>query len=358
MAIAKNKNGQIDVQFHWIFIILIGAIILSFFVGLSVWYKNTQEQKNTANIVVALDSVLDTAKESPKTARTTTIPDITLSFTCSSDECNDYGCASAFSGGGISHGTETEILFSLKELSGNDLITWALEWKLPYTISNFLYVTTDNVRYIFVYDEEHKELAYAVTSLLAENDYLTKETIKIEEPSDFAIIDKNDNFVRIVAFLDSDSLSETTVETALGENSANNKKWDIIYVDGSEESGTIYFSEESVSVSYAGLPLLLGAIFSADRDFYMCNVKKAALQGKVVSAVYLERTKALYDAVSAVPEKSYCSYYYGQDVQEAITTIMENVDILLSNSIAFSSAVQELMDNNNYAVIKNCPRVY
>ncbi|MBI4896136.1 MAG: hypothetical protein HY832_01155, partial [Candidatus Aenigmarchaeota archaeon] len=171
----NSKRGQVDVQFHWVFILIIGAIILSFFVGLSLWYKGSQEQKITADIVTSLDSVLDTAKQSPKTARTTTIPDITLSFSCSPDECSDYGCISDFSGGGISQSTETEILFALHDLSGSELITWALEWQLPYKIANFLYLTTDRVRYVFVYDDAHKVLASSVMSLLSENDYIIKE---------------------------------------------------------------------------------------------------------------------------------------------------------------------------------------
>ena len=351
-----SKRGQVDVQFHWVFILIIGAIILSFFVGLSVWYKDNQEQKITADIVTSLDSVLDTAKQSPKTARTTTIPDITLSFSCSADDCNDYGCVSDFSGGGISQPTETEVLFTLSDLSGSELISWALEWQLPYKITNFLYLTTDRVRYVFVYDEDHKELATAVMSLLSENDYVTKETIKIEQASDFTLTDKNDDYVRIVAFLNEDTLSESSISAVLGENSASDITWDILYIEGTEDSGTIHFSDGDAS--YLGLPLLLGAVFSADKDFYRCNVHKAALQGKIVSSVYFERTLALSDVFSTSSDKNYCSYYYGDDVQTAIENIKEGVADILDTPNTLSDPIQLLIDNNKYAVIKNCPRVY
>ncbi len=69
-----RKKAQLDVQFNWIFILLVGAIILSFFVGVAFWYKNTQEHKITGEVIVGIEALLKTAKESPNTARTTTIP--------------------------------------------------------------------------------------------------------------------------------------------------------------------------------------------------------------------------------------------------------------------------------------------
>ena len=352
MSVAKYRKAQIDIQFNWVFILLIGAIILSFFVGIAIWYKDTQEQKITGQIVLELESLLKAAKESPKTARETTLPDITLSFTCSPDDCSDYGCASDFSGGGISRSTETEILFAPLTLSGTTLVTWALEWQLPYKIANFLYVTSDSVRYVIVYDEDHQETAIAVTSLLAENSYITKETIQVEQPSEFSITDKNDAYVRIVAFLDANSLSESAIDSALDE-----KPWDLIYVGGSEDSGTVTFSDGDAV--YVGLPALLGAVFSSDLSFYQCNIKKAGLQAAVVGEVYAGRTAALYDSFLADPEKSYCQYYYEKTtVQEAITSIADELVDEAPSVTILSEAITTLEDNNAYAVIKGCPRVY
>lgn len=272
----KNKRAQIDVQFNWIFVLLIGALILSFFVGVAVWYKGTQEQKITGEIVVQLESLLKTAQESPKTAMTTTLPDITLAFTCSPYDCSTFGCPSEFSGGGIARSTETQVLFSLGTLEGTNLITWSLEWALPYKIANFLYVTTDAVRYVIVYDDDHSDAAYAVNTLLAENSYITKETVKIDDPSEFSITNKNDAYVRIIAFLDSNSLPTSSIEEALGAQTEKEKKWDIIYVDGDEASGDVIFYDGTAS--YIGLPLLIGALFSEIRTFILAIFKKHAIK--------------------------------------------------------------------------------
>lgn len=334
-------KAQIDVQFNWVFILIAGAIILSFFVGAAVWYKNIQEQKITSKIVVDLDSLLKTAQESPRTARTTTIPDVTLSFTCSLD-CNEYGCASDFSGGGISRATETEIIFAHYTLSGTQLITWALEWDMPFKIANFLYVTSDTIRYIIIYDDEHSALAYAVNSLLSENSYLTKETIKITD--DFSITNKNDAYVRIISF--AEDLPRQTIEDAFGTGNT----WDIITVTGSEDRGTVIYNDGEVS--YTGLPLLIGALFSPNKEFYLCNLQKAILQADIVSDVYATRTAALYDSFSA--HKEYCTYYYDETIQEAIKEIPH----ALENNEDVTEYAEILEQANNYAVMKGCPRLY
>jgi hypothetical protein len=333
-------KAQLDVQYNWVFILIAGTVILSFFVGAAVWYKNTQEQKITANIVVNIESILKTAKENPKTAQTTTIPDVSLAFTCSL-ECSDYGCASDFSGGGISRTTETEIVFALDAIQGTQLITWALEWNLPYKIANFLYVTTDHIRYILVYDESSSSLALAVNSLLAENSYLTKETIKVDEITSLVLTDKNDMHVRVISFIgELPSSAFTDIDDSI----------DVIIVEGNDEKGTVTFDDGEAD--YYGMPLLIGALFSANKEFYSCNVQKALLQGKMVSEVYAARTKALY--VSFGTEKEYCTYYFDETIQDAITGIPEG----LEDNTDISSEIETLEEANDYAIIKGCPRLY
>ena len=340
-------KAQIDVQFNWVFILIVGAIILSFFVGASLWYKNIQEQKITAQIVVNVESLLKTAAESPKTAQTITIPDVTLSFTCT-PECNDYGCISDFSGGGVTRSTETEVLFSHSTLSGTQLIMWALEWDFPYKMANFLYVTTDSIRYIILYDDEHSSLAYAVNSLLAENSYLTKETIKVDDPAALSITNKNDVYVRIISFLDEGTLPLTTIENTLGKQQ---ETWDIITVEGTEDKGTVVYADGDAP--YTGLPLLIGALFSPTKEFYLCNMQKALLQAKIITEVYTARTKELYDSFSGT-EKEYCTYYYDNSIQDAI----KGIPTALENNDDVSLYLDTLEQTNQYAVMKGCPRLY
>jgi hypothetical protein len=349
----RSKKAQIDIQFNWIFILLVGAIILAFFVGVSVWYKGVQEQKISAEIVTKLDSLFTTAKESPKTARYTEIPAVQLSFSCSPDDCSSYGCPSYFAGGGVSMATETDILFTRSELETTNIVTWSLEWALPYKIANFLYLTHTGVRYVLVYDNDHSETYNAAASLLAENSYITRESINIDQ-EDFSLTDKNDAFVRIVAFLDEGELSENVIAGFLGDY--ENGEWDILYVEGSSDVGILHYEEESVP--YYGLPLLIGGIFSQDAAFYSCNFYKAGIQANVVSAVYYQRALALEEYYyNEFPEKDYCAYYFGIDAQDAISGLQKGLLSEEANEDLMSH-MGVLQDNNAYAVIKGCPRLY
>lgn len=347
-----KKKAQLDVQFNWIFILLVGAIILSFFVGVAFWYKNTQEQKMTGEVVVGIEALLKTAKESPNTARTTTIPSSELTFSCDHTECSALGCTSSFSSRQFSRATETEILFSLNELSGATLITWALEWKLPYKIADFLYVTTDNVRYIILTDTDASSFAYNINGAFSENSFLTKEFILLNE-AQFIIEDKNDAFDRFISFAPQGTFADEDIEQILGERG---KTWDILYITGNEEQGQVTFSDGTVS--YIGLPSLLGALFSADADFYTCNMHKAGIQAALMNSLYKKRTALFYEIFSANPERAYCQYYYESDVQNLFDTITTNIASQNFQDSALASAVTTLQENNEYAIIKGCPRVY
>ena len=177
--------------------------------------------------------------------------------------------------------------------------------------------------------------------------------MKIETASDLEFMNKNDAFVRIVAFVEKDSLLENEIEDVLGEKG---EVWDIVYVDGTEDSGTVSYSDGAGD--YIGLPLLIGALFSQDSSFYSCNLQKAFLQGRLVSAVYEERTTLLYEDFSADAEKSYCSYYYDTDVQDAIQEIGDAFAETTPSINTVSAAATVLEGNNKYAVLKGCPRVY
>ena len=76
-----SKKAQTEVQFHWIFILIVGAIILAFFVSLAVWYKGQQESKLEQTMVFKLQSLFRAAMESPRTAKPLTIPGTRLTFT-------------------------------------------------------------------------------------------------------------------------------------------------------------------------------------------------------------------------------------------------------------------------------------
>ena len=362
MITRKSKKGQTDVQLHWIFILIAGGIILAFFVSLAVWYQGQQETKLENTIVGKLQTLFTTARESPRTAKPLQIPEMTLTFTCDPNGCSEYGCASEFSGGGVSKSTEAEVIFSPKILQGSFLVTWSLPWLVPFPVTNFLYVTNDKIRYLVIYDDndsQAEQLATAVNDELQQNSYLNKQFISLSELS--SVENYQDVHVRAVLF--SNALPSSTVRETL--TTIYGSAYDLIVITGTVHEGTITFfsGDTDEKVEYFELPLLIGGIFSPSQAEYRCNLHKALFRLKVVATNY-KNTLSFYQENLPL-EKGYCSVnYYQPLVAESLITMLDAAESALAdeetriNAQLFADVITALNEVNQNLVIKDCPRVY
>ena len=156
----KSKKGQIEVSFNWIFILIAGAVILLFFVSL----VNTQREKSDRSIALTikteLKSILTGAALSESRELDIDLPKIHLKFICEYYECDNFdtsdnpSCYSQYEIGqtGINQQTPSQILFAPSEISGKKILTWAIPWNVPFYVTNLLYITGTNVKYLFVND--------------------------------------------------------------------------------------------------------------------------------------------------------------------------------------------------------------
>ena len=58
----ENKKGVIEVQFNWVFIIIIGAVIIAFFVNMSMKQKGVSEEKLSVTIAEHMKTILTGAE--------------------------------------------------------------------------------------------------------------------------------------------------------------------------------------------------------------------------------------------------------------------------------------------------------
>ena len=138
-----NKKAMIEIQFHWIFILIVGAVILLFFATMIYRQKTVSETGISADVLVNLESIISGSMISTKTLNLLDIPKGTeISY----KDCNQYEV------GPYNKQTGTIVMFAPKKIAGRKLVTWALDWNVPYRVTNFLYLTSDDVRYILVDD--------------------------------------------------------------------------------------------------------------------------------------------------------------------------------------------------------------
>jgi hypothetical protein len=364
-----SRRGVVEVQFNWIFILIVGVVILIFFVGLSRWYQDNEERQTASELMTKLQTIMTGAQVSDSTASKIDVPRMELEFYCDPGECNDEGCSSSFrfSGTDIERSTSMEITFSPNSIESDFIYTWSLEWNAPYKVSNFLYLTSPSVKYILVYsssEPDSKKLAKQVHSRMSENKFISLKLVDADSTAEG--LDKiqynHEYLIRFVMFY---------VPTGVISMSPSMKdgKWDVIYVFGDSDKGVIKFPklvgtnyepDDSKAYPYVGIPSLIGAVYSEDFEHYACNMKKAFIRLRSVNDVYKVRTEMLH---SKYLGDKRCEYYYDSAVTASFEEIAGEVSLLDFPDTAkfladFSASGTSIKNANSGTIIKTCPRIY
>src|SRR3989338_6328662 len=193
-----KKRGMIEVNFNWIFILIAGAVIFVFFINIVNKQRQFSDIKTSSAIVTSLESILTGAQISTSTVNIIDLPKVDIGF-----ECDRYFI------GPVPKQTKGNVIFAPNLLKGKKMITWALDWNLPYRVTNFLYVTDPELRYIIVYDSDTNLENKAVAQKLY--DELPKEMNKdppIRKDNLGNLGDKNNYQVKFI-FLTSIALGNT-----------------------------------------------------------------------------------------------------------------------------------------------------
>jgi hypothetical protein len=380
MSRAKtDKRAMIEVQFNWILIIIIGAIILVFFISVFNWYKDSKNREMAIDAKTKLSATLAGAQLSTNTASVIDVPDVSLVFSCDPSSCGEFGCDSSFQFGdtGIGQQTPVDVIFATDQIETNQLLTWSLPWKTPYKAADFLYLSNPSIRYIIVYNESEpasRDLAEDVYAGIAScisvgtdecAAKVQKQIISSDRVS--SITDQNDYFVKFVLFYEPAG-NRVTVHDSLAER--NN--WDVLAVSGETDYGTLSFAKPGSDSSnrlvdtankqqYLGLPALFGAIFSQSPDYYNCNMKKAYKRMQMVNQVYWKRTMLLGDMYAGDQN---CEFVY----DDALISTFEDINTILTDMQGPGAAaddldylkgyMSELEDANSIALRNGCPRIY
>jgi len=319
------KRGMTETQFNWIFIAIAGAVILLFFFSFVQKQKSTEEQKSDITIEKNLQSILTGAEVSKQTENIISVPDIEISYSC---EGFSIGSLDAFN---------PRIVFSSSLLKSNNrqLIFYSLEWRVPFRTSNFLYVTSPEVRYIIVDDNDLDDdsIANQLYNSLPEN--MDKEIVLSSE----TIANKNNYKIKIV-FFDAENLNLNSIN---GEIS----KIKIIPIkDGLDGYGKIEF-DDGIQY-YLKKESVIAAVFSEDKEIYECNIKKAMKRMKNVYEVYGKR-------INEINEKYTEDNHVCKDVYDSS---LFDINPDLSNTPNIYKNMESLEDKNQIIAIKSCALMY
>ena len=317
-----QKKAIIDVQFNWIFIIIAGAVILLFFVSVINKQRVVSDNQISSTILLDLESILTGAKVSTGTVNIVDIPKKEIGF-----ECNKYYI------GGTNIQIRDKVLFSPDVIKGTELITWAVDWNVPFWVTNFLYITTKEVRYIVVapYSDSFAQEIH--------NDWLPDEITKdpIIDPSQPNIQNNNNYRVKFIYVNTAPINSHLTnfpkeVVQAIKIDESSNKITFYRPVGNAWQTASTALAPNSFD--YIGKAPLLGAIFSHDNIMYDCSMNTSS---------------------------SSCKTPHSQAYQNYLPSIIADANSLISNT-AFSSnipaEITNLEQQNRVAQLYSCVLIY
>jgi len=175
-------------QFSWIFIVIAGAVILSFFATFAFKYQSLQEEKLAIELLINLDNAFFNLQSSPfNTFDIIEIPK-NVQITCNSLKIGNRNYSS------------TNLIFSPKELN-DKIYIWYKPFNFPFKADNFYYITSSkNKFYLIANDEKTREFAKSLVENLPDkikqNFYI--ENIKQPNGKNIFLYNSQTNDVKII----------------------------------------------------------------------------------------------------------------------------------------------------------------
>ncbi len=284
-----KKKGQIELTFNWIYVALVGAIILLFFIGIVVRQAKVSEEQLSGEVVRIMDSILSGASVSEKTKNSVEaggLSDYTLYFDCI-EGVGEFG----LKGKPARAQNPIDPLFAPKEIQSPFILFWSLPYHLPFKVIDFLFVTAPNVKYYLVGSDEEfvTEFLDATAGLEKEGfnrEYVANlDDLQAEGKIKVRVVDVDGSQIPekgipagLSLFLDQDVSAVTFIR---GTNWANfyQKEGNTWKKLNPEPIEIISLDEERNAAKYA-------AIFTENAELYNCNIKKAFNRLEILTEVY------------------------------------------------------------------------
>lgn len=340
-----GKKGVIELQFNWIFVLVIGAVILIFFLSIVYKQKSSSEVKVSQKLLLEFESILGGSKVSTKTSHLLDISRVEIGFSC-------LDCNCLFSIGPVTKDFRDKFIFAPDLVKGNDMVVWSYDFNVPFRVTNLLYITSPSVKYI-IFHEGNTSASYDMAMELNESlpSTLDIELAPISSASD--LLNKNYYKARFIytgtdpgqihdSFFTSD-VSAIRIDSGSGDIGSSGK---VTYYDYNSSSFT-----KSGEVPYFGKAGLFAALFSEDQEIYMCNMESVVERLNHVSEVYRIRTSSLSTSAQTMTDQNCLIYYSPSNFRTFEGFSQETV-------AGMASMYSGLTSNNELAQLYSCPVLY
>jgi len=324
-----HKKGEGE-QFNWIFVLVAGSIILSFFVMFTFKYVELQEKKQDVEAirffggkVLAASSKIDVgdsgALDSDAENGLRFGYSVLLGQLCTDNTSTVY----VNKGDLAKYKLKDEVVFMPREMQINALDIWILPWKYPFQVTNFIYLADPKTRFYLVKDAASRDFVDALEiNSIFNVTKVTKDQLRLTSKS------------KVIYFtseppspVDLKLLKGTFTDVSFVSINLRKKPMEASFFDfqtSSWSSGTkFYVTEEDKAQLY-------GAIFSTTKLNFECTINRAITKVKLLSSFYSERANLL----GQIDTKEGCHYAEMSKTLLAYTKDLSLVDAVKQQNLA------------------------
>lgn len=337
-----SRKGAVEIQFNWILVLIIGAMILAFFFSVASKQKALSEKKIGAELTAELDLLFTGQGVSSNTISEMDIPNTPIMMSC-----EDY---SVF---GVPRRLGNTILFSPDAIEGKSMVGFTTSWTVPYRVTNFFYLTTPAVKYYFVGAED--QLREELEELLPEQ--LDAEFIA--EDGVASLEYQNNPHVTFVFFKELEAVPVLLQKAKDSAVTAVQLQGGLLSLDSFNQA--MFYQKKGLSwnmmSSDSGLtafPVIeqagvLGAIFSTSPQRYECGMDRALQKLKHIASIISQRASSL------AAQRPDCSVLEENDILPSMAS--DAGDLPAAKRIV-EQAKNGLPPRNQNALRSSCPTLY
>ncbi len=319
------NKGDIEISFYWLFVFIVGAVILSFFFVVSNRALNVSEDRSVIEFSRNFNAFLISMLQSQNSEKALFF-DQKIDFRCNPSFCeyliNDKGTP-----------FEDKVIFAPKSISGS-VVVLAKSFDVPFRVANIIYLFSSSKKYYLVSDNNF--------------------TVEFPEKISYEFIDVN-SLGRMTDFDDVKFVFLNTQIPSLPESSRKHEIFGIL-VSGNnvefyvKEKGSVYFKKVSNSIilPFDDLNLVLGAVVSDDADLFSNQLSSLVKRVNTVSLIYLNRVKSF--------SSNNCVGHYA-DAERLLQKYVDESGKFSQNKFMHLPK-DELVGLNNNIIRDSCPEVF
>lgn len=273
-----NKRGEIEVQFNWIYIAIVGGLVLVAAFSIIPKLLKSSEQSTASDFTAQLESMITAIKYNSNSENELNLLSTEFIFNCA-DFSLTHPTIGALS-------TENQPIFSPNIIKSR-IYGYSLIWEMPFKTEYFTFLSSPGVKYVFKNSLKSKKLYDFLPNNLNKNIF-----------SEFSQIKSEDYYkIRLITF---DSIPSTNLKFSkdIKDEDVTIIKIEIIkdqelFPDSFGKA--IYYEKDSNSfkkikeVYFFDKASLIAAIYADSPEYYLCNLKKAINKLHAVSMIKKNR---------------------------------------------------------------------